>query len=112
MSRSAQAELVERVNAAHALMREGYPTEKVVAAIMDRFEVSKRQAYRYLEEAQGMKRPVAVPEQKVVFTVKLPESVAARIRRLAHVTGESLSALVAQALKAFLKRRGYGRKAS
>ena len=112
MSRSAQAEFVERVNAAHALMREGYPTEKVVAAIMDRFDVSKRQAYRYLREAQSMRRPAPVPERNVVFTVKLPASVAARIRRLAQVTGESLSALVAQALKAFLKRRGHGRKAS
>jgi predicted DNA-binding transcriptional regulator YafY len=112
MSRSAQAEFAERVNAAHALVQEGYPTEKVVAAIVHRFQVSRRQAYRYLEVAQGMKRPIVVPEQKVVFTVKLPESVVARIRRVAHITGESLSALVAQALKAFLKRRGYGRKAS
>ena len=112
MSRSPQAEFVERVNGAHALVREGYSTEKVVATIMDRFEVSKRQAYRYLHEAQSMKRTVPVPERKVVFTVKLPESVVAGIRHLAQATGESLGTLVAQALKALLKRRGYGRKAS
>lgn len=112
MSRSLQAELVERVNAARSLMREGCSTEKAVAAITDRFGVSKRQAYRYLQEAQSTKSMVPVPERKVVFTVKLPESVVALIRHFAQATGESLSAIVAQALKAFLKRRGYGKKAS
>ncbi len=83
-----------------------------MAEMMDRFAVSRRQAYRYLEQAQRIKRRVSVPERKVVFTVKLPESLVSFLRRVAGSTGESLSALVAQALKTFLKRRGYGRKAS
>jgi len=112
MKRSPRAELVKRINAAHLLVKEGRTTEKAVATIMKRFRVSKRQAYRYLEEAQHLLRPASVPERNVVFTVKLPEGVAALIRHVAQATGESLSGLVAQALRAFLQRRGYGKKAS
>ena len=111
MSRSSDAELAERVNTARSLIEEGVSTDEAVAEMMDRFAVSKRQAYRYLEEAQRAKRRVPVPERKVVFTVKLPKSLVSFLRRFAGSSGESLSALVAQALKTFLKRRGYGRKA-
>lgn len=112
MNRSSDTDLAERINAARSLIREGVSTEETVAEMMDRFAVSRRQAYRYLEQAQRIKRRVSVPERKVVFTVKLPESLVSFLRRVAGSTGESLSALVAQALKTFLKRRGYGRKAS
>ncbi len=93
-------------------MKRASDREEVVSEIMARFGVSRRQAYRYMEEAQKKRRKVPVPERKVVFTVKLPESLVSLIRRLADSTGESLSSLVSQALKAFLRRRGYGRKAS
>ncbi|HEX2520605.1 MAG TPA: ribbon-helix-helix protein, CopG family [Terriglobia bacterium] len=49
-----------------------------------------------------------VPERKGVFTVKLPLSLISRLRQLARSTGASLSALVTQALEAFLKRREHG----
>ena len=110
--RSPQAELAERVNAAHSLLKEGSSRDEVLSVMMDRFGVSRRQAYRYVEEALRIKRTVPVPERKVVFTVKVPEGLVSLIRHVANATGESLSAMVTQALKAFLKRRGYGRKAS
>jgi hypothetical protein len=111
MKRSPHSELAERINAARSLLRGGSGGEDAASEIMYRFGVSRRQAYRYMEEAQKIKRKVPVPEQKVVFTVKLPESLVTLIRHVAGSTGESLSALVTQALKSFLKRRGYGRKA-
>jgi hypothetical protein len=110
--RSPQAELAERVNAARSLLREGFSRDEALPVIMDRFGVSRRQAYRYIEEALRIKRTVPIPEGKVVFTVKVPESLVSLIRHVANATGESLSVIVTQALKAFLKRRGYGRKAS
>ena len=110
--RSLQAELAERVNAVRSLLKEGSSRDETLSMIMDRFGVSRRQAYRYIEEALRTKRTVPVPERKVVFTVKVPESLISLIRHVANATGESLSAIVTQALKAFLKRRGYGRKAS
>lgn len=110
--RSPYAELAERLNAVRSLLREGSSKDQALLVIMDRFDVSRRQAYRYIEEALRIKHTVAVPERKVVFTVKVPESLVSLIRHVASATGESLSAIVTQALKAFLKRKGYGRKVS
>jgi len=110
--RSLQAEFVERVNSVRSLLKEGSSRDEALLVIMDRFSVSRRQAYRYIEEALRIKRTVSVPERKVVFTVKVPKSLVSLIRNIANATGESLSTIVTQALKAFLKRRGYGRKAS
>ena len=110
--RSPQAEFAKRINLACSLLKEGSSRDETLSMIMDRFGVSRRQAYRYVEEALRIKRTVPVPERKVVFTVKVPESLVSLIRHVANATGESLSAIVTQALKAFLKRRGYGRKAS
>jgi len=110
--RSPQAELTERVNTARSLLKEGSSKDEALSVIADRFGVSRRQAYRYIEEALRIKHTVPVPGRKVVFTVKVPEGLVSIIRHVANATGESLSAIVTQALKAFLKRRGYGRKAS
>ncbi|MGD0231607.1 MAG: hypothetical protein ABSC19_14850 [Syntrophorhabdales bacterium] len=109
MGRSPNLEFVERLNTVRSLLKGGSADEEVVSKIMARFSVSRRQAYRYMEEAQ--KKRKVVPEAKIVFTVKLPESLASLVRRVADSTGESLSAIVTQALKAFLRRREYGRKA-
>jgi len=46
-----------------------------------------------------------VPEDSVVFTVKLPASLATRVRRHARDTGVTISALVTQALTAHLDTR-------
>jgi hypothetical protein len=112
MRRSPDSEFAERINAALSLVKGGSSRDKAVAEMMARFGVSRRQAYRYMEAAQKAKRDVPVPERKVVFSVKLPESLVSRLRDFASSTGESLSAAVARALKAFLERRGHGRKAS
>ena len=112
MKRSPHSELAERINVVHSLLKEGSSRDETLSVIMDRFGVSRRQAYRYIEEALRIKRAVPVPERKVVFTVKVPESLVSLIRQVANATGESLSVIVTQALKAFLKRKGYGRKAS
>ncbi len=111
MRRSLQSEFAERINAVRSLLKES-SRDEALSVIMDRFGVSRRQAYRYIKEALRAKHPVAVPERKVVFTVKVPESLVSLIRHVANATGESLSAIVTQALKAFVKRRGYGQKAS
>jgi class 3 adenylate cyclase len=43
-----------------------------------------------------------VPEANVVFTVKLPASLAARVREHAHERGVTISAAVTRALAEFL----------
>ncbi|ROO59782.1 hypothetical protein EDC02_1611 [Micromonospora sp. Llam0] len=62
-----------------------------------RFGVSVRQGRRYADRGAVAGR-VAVPETSVVFTVKLPVSVAAGTRSHAARSGVTISAVVASAL--------------
>ena len=75
-----------------------------------RFGVSTRQARRYVEQAVSAGRR-EVPEESVVFTVKLPASLVARVRQKARTSGVTISALVAQALTDFLSQGRGGRSA-
>ena len=71
--------------------------------------ISPRQAYRYLQQAQRLKEPLAVSESKLAFTVKLPPSLIQRVRLYASVKNLSISEVVSRALLALLPRgRGRG----
>jgi hypothetical protein len=107
-SRAGQVQYAERVNAAADLIKAGVPAVDAAARLADRFGVSARQARRYVDQACSTGRR-AVPEASVVFTVKLPASLAARVRRNAAQSGTTISATVAEALTEFLSRgRGRG----
>ena len=101
--RADTAQYAERVNAAADLMASGIAAVDATARLADRFGVSTRQARRYVDRAASTgRRPV--PETSVVFTVKLPASLAARVRRRAARSGTTISATVAEALTEFLSR--------
>ena len=68
--------------------------------------VSKRQAYRYLEQAQQLKHPIPIEEAKVSFTVKLSRRLVERLRTYAASTGWTLSEIVSRALLAVRQGRG------
>jgi predicted DNA-binding transcriptional regulator YafY len=107
-SRADDARYAERVNAAADLLEGGMSAVEAAAALAARFGVSTRQARRYVDRAASSGRR-EVPEESVVFTVKLPASLAARVRGRARASGVTLSALVAQALTDLLSRgRGRG----
>ncbi len=95
--------MAKRVNTAAGLLTGGMEVGDAVMEMARRHRLSQRQARRYVERArdEGVME-VAVP--KVVFTVKLPAALARRVRRAARATGQSISALVAQALAEFLDR--------
>ena len=134
MTKSSAAEQIQRVNMAVQLLSDKTPSAEVLDALVSRYGVSRRQAFRYLRQAQTNAVVLPVPAVKTVFTVKLPgaefyqgrgdaESVAEFIRvyRLRndaynaplYLLGESYGvtrcALVAEALRAYLaqgKRHG------
>jgi predicted HicB family RNase H-like nuclease len=108
MRRSPNSVLAQRINATLDYLKVSSTNDEVIVALRRRYRISKRQAYRYILEAQKTHHKLPVPEPKGVFTVKLPLSLISRVRRLASATGASLSALVSQALEAFLKRREHG----
>lgn len=105
MTKSSNSEIAERINLAIDLLRKSSSKDKVLIVLMEQFVVSRRQAYRYVQQAQKTKHKLIIPEQKEVFTVKLPPSLVSHLRRFADLTGESLSNIVTQALKLFLKKK-------
>ena len=74
MSRSTGAQKAERLNAAHRLLARGQSVAEAALSLSRQFAMSRRQAYRYVEEARMIGRPVAVAEPAVAVTFKLPPS--------------------------------------
>lgn len=92
MSRSTQAELAERSEAAAFLLASGVPRTLAVSELAARFSVSRRTAQRYVDAgAQQLAAEIGSPD----LTAALQESVE-RLRRLAHACESSgnLSAAV------------------
>jgi hypothetical protein len=98
--RAGGAEYAQRVNAAAELVDSGMSTVDAARVLAGRFAVSQRQARRYVDHASSGAR-VPDAEAATVFTVRLPASLAARVRVRARESGGTISALVAQALTEF-----------
>jgi predicted HicB family RNase H-like nuclease len=86
------------------LKRETAPAE-VVTRLAARLGVSARQAARYVRAAQQQPGPLAIPEVREVFTVKLPKSLIHQVRRTARLQESSISEWVAEALEEQLRGR-------
>ena len=59
MPRSTGSQKAERLNAAHGLLAGGLSVTQACAALSGRFELSRRQAYRYVQEAQALAAPLS-----------------------------------------------------
>jgi len=97
----------ERLNLARDLLRHKQPPE-AVSELAQKFSISHRQAYRYLERAQKLKVPVPVGDPKIAFTVNLSRNLVGRLRTYASSTGLTLSDIVSRAVLKLLNR-GQGR---
>ena len=104
MSRSNGAERAQRLNAAFDLLTQGHAVAQAAAMLTEEFGLSGRQAYRYLQEAQALKRPVPVSAPSVAVTVKVPEDIATKLRAHAHATGSTIGEVVSRAVSALLAR--------
>lgn len=105
LSRANGIQKAERLNHARSLLqRFDHLPDAVERMVLD-CGVSRRQAYRYVEHARGLKQAVLVGEAKIAFTVKLPLGLVERLRSYASATGVSLSEIASQALESLLRRR-------
>jgi hypothetical protein len=102
MGRASEAEKAERLNRARDLLRQFDQLPEAVELLARDCAISPRQAYRYLQQAQRLKRPVPVSEAKTAFTVKLSHSLIQRVRMYASASGLSISEVVSRALLALL----------
>jgi hypothetical protein len=77
-------------------------SDAVLSALMERVGVSRRQAYRYLLQAQSNLQLRPVPEAKAVFTVNLPRRLIQQMRVRCRRQGQPISHVVAKVLQQWL----------
>jgi predicted DNA-binding transcriptional regulator YafY len=109
MSRATKAEQARLLNAAYRLLDQRMETAEAAQQLARKFALSRRQAYRYLDQATALSAPVAAVEPTVAVTFKLPLSTVRGLRAYAHRSGSTLGQIVTRALEAFLgalRRRG------
>src|SRR5882762_4516013 len=103
MARSTKADKARQLNTAHGLLERLIALPEAVQRLSREFDLSERQAYRYLEEASQLDRPVEVPEATVPITLKLPPRTVELLRKYARNSGLTIGAVVTGALHAFLR---------
>ena len=103
MTRSTKAEKAQQLNAARGLLQRRVALPEAVRRLSTEFDLSERQAYRYLEEASQLDRPIEVPEATVPITLKLPAPTVELLRKYARNSGLTIGAIVTGALNAFLR---------
>ena len=103
MARSTKAEKARQINAARGLLQRGVALPEAVRRLSRDFDLSERQAYRYLDEASQLDQPVPIPEATVSVTLKLPPRTVELLRKYARSSGLTIGAVVARALSAFLR---------
>jgi hypothetical protein len=109
MARSTKADKARQLNAAHAMLQGNIPLPEAMQRLSRAFDLSERQAYRYLEEATYLDGPVEVCEATVPITLKLPAGTARLLRAYARRSGLTIGAIVTRALATFLgTRRRHG----
>lgn len=102
MTRSTKEQKAQQLNAAHGLLQRRLALPDAVRRLSRKFDLSERQAYRYLEKASHLDRPVEVTEATVPITLKLPPRTVERLRKYARSSGLTIGAIVTNALNAFL----------
>jgi hypothetical protein len=109
MARSTDAQKSERLNAAYSLLARGIDMSEAVVLLSRQFAISRRQAYRYLQEAETIGHPVPVIAPSVPITLKLPADILREVRAYSVISGLTLSEIVTRAITAFLTAvRGHG----
>jgi hypothetical protein len=109
MVRSTKADKARQVNAAHQLLKRNTALSEAAQSLARTFDLSLRQAYRYLELAAQLDRPIEITEATVPITLKLPPTTARRLRAHAKRSGLTIGTIVTLSLDAFLgARKGHG----
>jgi len=101
--KSTNTELTRRINTALLLIRECGSISEAANMMAEQYSISKRQAYRYVQQAKKMGKQVAVPDPKIAFTVKLSQELVQKLREHSKYTGKKLSTIVTQALEDLLQ---------
>ena len=102
MARSTKANKARQLNAAYRLLDRNTELPEAAQSLSHEFGLSRRQAYRYLEQAAELGHPVPVEEASIPITLKLPPSTVRLLRSSASQSGLTLGEIVTRALRSFL----------
>lgn len=105
MKRSTIGEKARKLNAARGLLERHVALPEAMRRLCHMFQLSGRQAYRYLEAASQLDGPVEVREVSVPTTLKIPPRTVERLRKYARSNGLTMGTVVADALEEFLRKR-------
>jgi hypothetical protein len=84
-------------------LQQQHSTEAILSALIRRWNLSRRQAYRYLWQAQQHAELRSIPGPKAVFTVNLPRTLIGAVRVRCRRQGRRISHVVAEALERWLE---------
>jgi hypothetical protein len=102
MSRSTKVEKARLLNAAYRLLGRRTELSEAADQLSRERALSRRQAYRYLEQAATLTAPVATVGRTMAVTFKIPVDTVRALRAYARRSGLTLGEIVARALAAFL----------
>jgi hypothetical protein len=105
VTRSTKTDKARQLNAAYALRVSNMPLSDAIQRLSREFDLSERQAYRYLNEATHMDQPVEVTGSTVPITLKVPAGTAHLLRAYAKTSGLTIGAIVTRALTMFLSNQ-------
>lgn len=84
------------------LLKESGSFAETATTLSTQYGISKRQAYRYVKEAETTGTQIPIPDKKIAFTVKLSENLAQEIRQYSRFKEQTLSEVVTEAMEVFL----------
>ena len=103
MARASLAAQTQRVNMAVRGLQQKRSAEAVLSMLTAGSGLSRRQAYRYLLQAQSRLELRPVPAPKAIFTVNLPRPLIQAVRARCRRQGLRLSHVVASLLQQWLQ---------
>jgi hypothetical protein len=92
----------QRVNMAVRWLQRKRSPEDILSALGARSGISRRQAYRYLLQAQSRLELRPVPDRKTIFTVNLPHRLIQAVRTRCRRQGRPISHVVGEVLQQWL----------
>ena len=81
-------------------------SQKAIDWMREKYGISRPQAYRYVQEAAQIGKTLQVPEEKEAVMVKLPVGLIKEVRRLSKRLEESISGIITEEIRVYLKRHG------
>jgi len=110
LTRATRADKARLLNAAYRLLGQQTAIADAARHLADTCALSRRQAYRYLQQAAALRAPVPAVAPMVAITLKLPVHTVRALRQHARRRGLTIGHIVTEALAALLgsvrRRRG------